>query len=217
MIKQKTFLVALLTLGVALVCTVAISLRGEPAVVEKNLGKLPMYIDGYTGRSDRFPASVYQVLDADENVYRHYVSAQGNRVNLYIGYYGTAKGGRTGHNPLGCLPGSGWAILQNRKAKLTTSLYPEGVAVNYILARKEGLYTTMYYWYQSAGTKVLASGVSQNLKRFFSKILFNRDDGAFVEVYSISEPDKVQKSSLLSEGFADHIVDLLPHYWPLEK
>lgn len=217
MIDRRTFLVALFTLGIALAAVAAISLRGEPVVVSDNLGKLPMSIAGFAGRNDHFPASVYQALNADKNLYRHYVSAAGRKVDLYIGYYGTAKGGRSEHNPHGCLPGAGWAILQSNKATLHPADAPRGVQVNYILARKEGIYTVMYYWYQSLGTRVISSGIAQNLHRFIGRIFYNRDDGAFVQVTAMVNEPGIDRAKTASKQFAARVVALLPHYWPQEK
>lgn len=195
----------------------AISRRGEPVVVETNLEKLPMVISGFTGTEDFFSRSVYKELNADKHVYRHYRSDDGREVNLYIGYYGTAKGGRTGHNPYGCLPGAGWGIVDSSRLKVNSNLNPDGVYINRIVARKGDRYETSFHWYQSAGTKVLSNGIQQNIERFKGRILYNRNDGAFVSV-SVSTGEKgIEDAYLLGKGFAERVLDLLPSYWPIEK
>jgi EpsI family protein len=188
-----------------------------PVVLETNLENLPLTIGDCRGTYDRFPDAVYQELKADKNVYRHYVSNRGNKIDLYIGYYGTAKGGRTGHNPHGCLPGAGWGIVESSKTRLTTSIFPGGVDVNYILAQKDGLFTVLFFWYQSAGTKVISSGVQQNLNKLVGKVFFNRDDGAFVQVSTSADLGTIEQVKERGMSFAGAVIDLLPDYWPVEK
>ena len=84
-----------------------------------------MDIAGYKATEDFVTDSVYKELNADKYVYRHYLSSDGKQVDLYIDYYGAAKGGRTGHNSYSCLPGAGWGIIDSHKIRL------KGKAGNY--------------------------------------------------------------------------------------
>ncbi len=215
---QKTsfaFYCATLLLTLALV--LGIQTRGVPVVLQTNLEKLPLQIAGYQGREDAFPQSVYDVLNADLHLYRHYRAAQGPEIDLYLGYYGTAKGGRTGHNPYACLPGAGWAITQSGEAVLRTDGYPEGVRVNYVVASKDGLHNVMLHWYQSAGDKVLATGLQQNIQRFKGRVLHNRNDGAFVRVSTLVKEQEIAQGRERIEAFAGTVLELLPAYWPEER
>jgi len=203
-------------LMLALVMVLLLSLRGNPVVVETNLD-LPMEINGMVGSEDSFPESVYQELNADKNVYRHYRSKDGRQVDLYIAYFGTAKGGRTGHSPLFCLPSQGWGVQDSREIILESSYYPHGVAVNYIYSTKGDSALITIYWYQSARTKVLSSGIKQNVQRFLGMILHNRNDGAFVRVTIDSDKEGAGEAMKLAKSFSERIVELLPSYWPVEK
>jgi len=204
-------------LVLTLVLTLVISTRGKPVVVETNLENLPMEISGMHGVNDSFSESVYKELNADKHVYRHYRSNDGRQIDLYIGYYGTAKGGRTAHNPIGCLPSQGWGLQESREIPLKSSYYPEGVPVNYLLSTKDDSSITAIYWYQSSGTKVLSNGIKQNIERFFGMVFRNRNDGAFVRVTlsaGINDADAARKRV---ESFSEQILTLLPNYWPVEK
>ena len=117
--STKSFTISLIILLATIASVAAIASRGETVVVATNLENLPMEIAGFKATEDFFPDSVYKELDADKHVYRHYRSEDGRQVDLYVGYYGTAKGGRTGHNPYACLPGAGWGIVEARKVQLT--------------------------------------------------------------------------------------------------
>jgi EpsI family protein len=200
-----------------LILTVAISARGKPVVVKTNLENLPKEINGMQGVDDSFSEAVYQALNADKHLYRHYLGQNGKQVDLYIGYYGTAKGGRTAHNPIGCLPGQGWGLLESREIILKPSYYPKGVPVNYLLSSKGDTVITTIHWYQSAGSKVISNGISHNTQRFMGMVLRNRNDGAFVRVTLVSDKTDADAARAFAESFALRILNLLPDYWPVEK
>ena len=124
---------------------------------------------------------------------------------------------RTPHNPYGCLPGAGWGIVDSKQVSLKTNNYPKGVSVNYILARKGETYESVLHWYQSAGNKVLSTGIQQNIDRFIGRTFYNRNDGAFVRVSVFGKGEYLKEANLLAKSFAEKILDLLPNYWPIEQ
>lgn len=215
--NNKSFFISLITFFLTIVFVAVISKRGEPVVAQTNLEKIPMEIGGYKATEDSFPEAVLKELNADKHVYRHYQDDSGNVIDLYIGYYGTAKGGRTPHNPYGCLPGAGWGIIDNKRISLKAAYYPEGVPVNYILALKDDSYNVVLHWYQSAKTKVISGGIQQNIKRFTGRVIINRDDGAFVRVSVFSNQKNLQNAKDRLAPFAEKVLNLLPQYWPVEK
>ena len=204
----------LLAICAAFILTIA--QRGEPQVIKTNLENLPMSIAGYTGEKDSFSEDVYDALDADLHVYRHYFF-NSTQLSLYVGYYGTAKGGRTGHNPYACLPGAGWGILQKGTVRVFPSYYPKGVDVNFLVSSKGEVKNVMLHWYQAAGTKILASGLEQNIQRFIGRVLHNRNDGAYVQVSTITTLDDITPLKNKGAGFVQEIMEILPHYWPEEQ
>jgi len=217
MISKKAFMACLLLLLVSSVVVFGISRRAKPVVVQTNLENLPMSIAGYTAVEDSFSESVYRELNADKHVYRHYRATDGTQIDLYMGYYGTAKGGRTPHNPYACLPSGGSAIFNTGKVALLQQAQNKAVAVNYIHARKNETNTLMLHWYQTAGSTVVATGLQQNIQRFLGRVLRNRNDGAFVQITAASSDVAVPQTKLKIEQFAGVVLNLLPDYWPLEK
>lgn len=205
----------------SILTTISISTRGVPVVSAFNLKKLPIEIDGFVGQRDSFPQSVYDALNADENIYRHYRSPQGDLVDLYIGYYGTAKGGRTGHNPYGCLPGSGWGIITSEKLQIInpgeSREESKKIWINHILARKGANFVNMYHWYQTRGNRVVDNGIQQNIERFLGRVMENRNDGAFVQISTFSKEESIDSAHELGKSFAENILRILPLYWPVEK
>lgn len=215
--KKMNFISTLAILVVALGLVLGVSTRGVPVVLHTNLEKLPLQIAGFHGREDSFSKEIYDVLQADLNVYRHYRSPQGPELSLYIGYYGTAKGGRTGHNPYACLPGAGWGIVQSGEVEVRPSYQPQGVRVNYVVSSKGGVNNVMLHWYQSAGTRVLATGFQQNIQRFRERVLHNRNDGAFIQVSALASDRKIPMTKEMIQEFAREVLELLPAYWPVER
>lgn len=214
---NKSFIITIIILLFSIVSTMIIDQRGVPFVAETNLENLPMEIMGFTGVEDYFADSIYEELNADKHVYRHYRSEDGKQVDLYIGYYGTAKGGRTPHNPYACLPSSGWGIVKDKNIKLRKDGTEKYENVNYITSRKGNLYDIVYHWYQSAGDKVLSTGFEQNIQRLIGKVLYNRNDGAFVRVSALTSEDKINQTDTLVKKFSGKILQLLPDYWPVEQ
>jgi EpsI family protein len=216
-LKNKSYFISMALLIVTLLLTVTISMRGKPVVIESNLEKLPMEINGMQGIDDSYPEPVYKELNADKNIYRHYRSIDGNQVDLYIGYYGTARGGRTGHAPIACLPSQGWGLTDSREITLKSRHYPDGVPVRFLLATKGDTTLTMVYWYQAAGKKVLSNGISQNIESFLGMVFRNRNDGAYVQITLLSDKEDTEDAKAKAKSFSEQILNLLPNYWPVEK
>lgn len=214
--SNKAFLFSLLLLVLTTAMVGCLTVRRVPVVVQTNLEKLPLEIGGYTAVEGTFPESVYRELNADKNIYRHYLGGDG-ALSLYIGYYGTAKGGRTGHNPYACLPGAGWSILETGMIEAGASGAGPGAPLNYVRARRDGVNTVMVHWYQTAGSRVVATGIRQNVERFRSRLLHNRNDGAFVQVTAQVQDEDVEPTLRKIQDFSAKVVELLPRYWPVEE
>jgi EpsI family protein len=191
--------------------------RGPVMVAAKNLDRLPHTIADYQGTDYTFEAAVMEELDPDVSVSRQLLPPEGSGLTplfLYVGYYGTAKGGRTGHNPYACYPGAGWAIISNERVEV-----PFGgrqVQVNQIVVRRGSEEEVVLFWYQSAGDRIIVSGLQQNLNRFFGRILHGRDDGAFVRL-SAPVTGEVGPVSEQLRSLAAQLMPELSRYWPQER
>jgi len=215
--KNKSFTITALLFLITISAATAIEARKVPVVVQTNLENIPIRIGPYTGTNDVFAQSVYDELNADKHVYRHYQSPDGRVIDLYIGYYGTAKGGRTGHNPYACLPGAGWGIVKDEKVDIYVPYKNEQAQVNYTTTLKGDVYNVMLHWYHSAGTETLDSGFKRNIHRFISRVTKNRNDGAFIQVSMQSQKGQVEQDFSLIKEFAEQVIAVLPEYWPVEK
>jgi EpsI family protein len=216
MAPNKPFFVSIFILIMTIILILAINHRGIPGVIRTNLENIPVKIGEYEGSEDFFDQSVYTELNADFHLYRHYRSPEGYQVDLYIGYYGTAKGGRTGHNPGACLPGAGWGIIKDEVVPFQIHGNQE-IKVHLVVAQRGDTYNTLLHWYQSDKNKILSNGVQQNIQRFISRIFYNRNDGAFVRVSVLSRHDGLDQAKKDVKSFAEKILTLLPNYWPEEQ
>lgn len=215
MIGTKKFWVVCVILLLTAALVVGLSRRGVPHVLQTNLEHIPLEILTFVGVDDSFSDEIYAELNADQHVYRHYRGPQGV-TNLYIGYYGTAKGGRTGHNPYACLPASGWAIVERGVIRVETNYRPGGVDLSYLIASKDDQFNVMLHWYQTAGDKILTTGFQQNIQRFIGRVLSNRNDGAYVQVSALTTRSHLVETKDYLRDFAQEVLELLPDYWPLE-
>ncbi len=110
--NQQRFIKPLIGLFVALGLIIYLSGRSMPEVVEKRLLDLPYTIGPWVGKEFSLDKLIINELDTDVYVARNYMN-ENYLITLYIGYYGTKKGGRTGHNPNSCYPSSGWSIFSD--------------------------------------------------------------------------------------------------------
>ncbi len=190
--------------------------RGPVVVAARNLGRLTAHIAGYDGTDFAFEDRVMEELDPDDTLSRRYVPGTGDLqpIVLYVGYYGTAKGGRTGHNPYACYPGAGWGVVSDERVPVDFA--GRTVSVNEIVV-KRGLETqVVLFWYQSQRDRIIARGLQQNLNRFCNRLLHGRDDGAFVRL-SADAPEQVAPVSNQLRRFASQLMPLLAANWPAER
>ena len=212
-LRRHSFLISVALLVIAGAIAFPIAWGSDVVVTEINLDQLPRHIGGLEGRDDRFDESVYRVLNADYHVLREYRGAGDRGVWLYIGYYGTAKGGRPSHVPQSCYTGQGFSIVEWTKIKA-----PGGVdgMLNEMHVKRGNEHQLVLFWHQSKDT-VLADGLEQNLHRLKNRLLYNRDDGAFVRLSTNMSPDNEAEALALLQEFAGELLRLLPAHWPEER
>jgi EpsI family protein len=188
---------------------------GSEVVVEKkNLDMLPYTITEMKGTDVPMKTEIISELDTDVYIFRNYLAKDGKVINVYIGYYGTQKGGRSRHSPEGCYPGSGWSIVQENEEHLPVG--KEDILLNVIQVKKGDEKELVYHWYQTQKKIVINNGIQQNFYRLKNRLLFNRDDGAFIRV-SCDIGDDFNGAKGRIENFIRQLYPCLIEYWPQEK
>ena len=207
--NRNRFLIPLIILFLTLGSVIYLSSRPLPEVVEKRLVNLPYTIGSWSGEVFSFDQLIIDELDTDESIARNYIDRNNNYIiTLYIGYYGTKKGGRTGHNPNACYPSSGWQIVSDTD----TSISDDYGQVNRLLVKKGAIAQIVYHWYQDED-KIIQSGIEQNINRFINKVRYNRNDGAFVRI-SIDGRSEGAEDALTQ--FGRLLIPLIAKNWPVE-
>lgn len=216
--KMKlSFIVSFIILIISIIIVQFLITRPKVIVIKKGFDRFPSSFDNYSGENIKMNDRIVKELDADVYVYRNY--RRNSPITLYVGYYGTEKGGRTGHNPNACYPSSGHAILEERKVLVPVN-YNDGKSVKVLLTRllvkKNSERQIVYHWYQSAKNSILSNGIEQNLNRFKNRLFHNRNDGAFVRVSSAIKID-AESTDMEVLIFIKTIIPLLSKHWPVEQ
>jgi EpsI family protein len=205
---------AILSVSLLAIGGFAWSLQLQPTleIDASALATLPTRIDTYEGRDIPLESTVESVLRADFNLQRAYYGA-GSLVWLYIGYYGTVRGGRPEHTPRGCYTGAGWGIESAR----TLRVDPDGdLRANEYLVERDGERRLVHFWYRSAQRTGMLGGWDQNVDRFVGRLTEGRADGALIRISTpLSGEDEVSARGRLL-GFASALDPLLAERWPTE-
>ncbi len=185
-------------------------------VVEKGFYKLPHSIGSWVGEDHTFSDEVYEELRADENLYRIYKRPDGSELGLYIGYYGTARGGHPDHVPTGCYPGSGWGIDSNLPHDIATSDGAYSITANSLYVIKEDKSQQTFYWQQNFLGRASNSGWNQNFEKMKTRLLYGKNDGALIRVNSMVQNSR-EETVAFQTDFIQLLLPMLKDVWPVEK
>lgn len=208
-------------IGTGLLCAALVAVGGltwwlqlrPPLRVEASaLATLPADILAWQGRDIPLEGTVETVLRADFNLQRAYDHPSGRLIWLYVGYYGTGRGGRPEHTPRGCYTGAGWGIVSSR----TLQLARDALRVTEFVVEREGERRLVHYWYRSHRRTGMVGGLDQNLDRLVGRLTAGRADGALIRISTPIEPggDVAARSAL--RAFATAIDPLIAARWPDE-
>ena len=157
--------------------------------------------------------SVADVLDADLNLQRVYRHPSGEFVWLYVGYYGTERGGRPEHTPRGCYTGAGWEVVSTRQ--LDVEAEPD-LRVNELRLQRDGERRLVHFWYRSHRSTGMLGNLSLSLDRMRGRLSSGRADGALVRISTPSPPGSEQSARERLGAFARRLDPLLDTHWPVE-
>lgn len=210
--SQSLLLVGLLLVGGAVVWSVQLRppLAAEPA----SLSAVPDRFDGWRVVGEpRLEETAEAMLRADFNLQRLYWHPTGTLVELYVGYYGTERGGRPEHTPEVCYPSNGWRIQAQRTVVADSEA---GLRANEFRAERAGEVLLVHYWYRTYRRTGLLGGFDHLLDRLVGRLIDDRSDGALVRVAtSITDGDEVGARGRLV-AFSSALDPLIGDHWPVE-
>lgn len=192
----------------------ALHTRADLEVDARPLAALPLAIDRWQGREIPVEETVEQMLRADHNLQRAYDHPIGDRVWLYVGYYGTRRGGRPEHTPWQCYPSAGWDIVSAEQDRASA-----GPAVNELIVERDGEQRLVHFWYQSHRDSGMLGPVDQALDRLLGRVREGRADGALVRVstpLSSASPEGIDAARARLRSFSLRLEPLLKDHWPHE-
>lgn len=189
-------------------------LQPDLRVETSRLSTLPMQIDGWKGRAIPVEETVENMLEADFNLQRSYWSPDRDEIVwLYIGYYGTTRGGRPEHTPAECYPSAGWRIV----SETDITLDPErSLRANEYVVAREGERRLVHFWYRSYRSTGMLGTLAQSLDRLRGRLSDGRADGALVRVSTPARPGEEAAARERLRAFGGRLDRLLDDHWPVE-
>jgi EpsI family protein len=213
---SRVLSVVLATLMV-LVGSLAWSLQfRDPMVVEAaSLEAIPREIEGWRASDIPLESVVESMLRADYNVQRRYENALGDVVWLYLGYYGTDRGGVPEHTPPVCYAAQGWTT--SARGELVVG--PErGLRVNEMVVELRGRRHLVHYWYRSHDRVSFLTTFGLRLGQVWSRLASGRADGSLVRLSTrIASEEDVPDARLRLAALAQALDAALDERWPRER
>jgi EpsI family protein len=214
--RRQTIEISALVVLMLIVGGLGWSLRGAPDLVVDTLplSELPHQIGRWQAMDIPMEPAVENELRADYNLQRVYATRSEAPLWLYVGYYGTLRGGRPEHTPRGCYTGAGWGIEASR----TIEIDSDGILrANEYLVEQNGERRLVQFWYRSHRRTGILGGLDQNIDRLLGRLIDGRADGALVRISTpIQRNDTVAARGRLI-SFASSLDPLLGEYWPDER
>ncbi|MCC7306936.1 MAG: EpsI family protein [Acidobacteria bacterium] len=186
--------------------------RGELHADRRPLKEIPAQLGSWEQRNPdiRFDEESESVLRASDYVMRDYYGP-GKRLNIYVGYYASQRGGSTYHSPLNCLPGTGWEMTEPRSLQIATPKGRHFTANLYLVNRGEHQ-EYLIYWYQGRG-RTFVSEYEDKLYTAIDSVVRRRSDGGLVRVMTPlgKDPQHSLAAAIdLTGHLADDLVEFLP-------
>lgn len=193
-------------------------LLAEPLDVDASgLGQIPLEVAQWRGTEVELDSGVEDILDADYNLQRAYWHPLGDLVWLYVGYYGTERGGRPEHTPWECYPAAGWKVVRHEVVDAVIVPGQPPLRGNELLVEKGSDRRLVLFWYQSIRRGGMLGGFDQTLDRFLSRLQFGRADGSLVRLSTPIAPGEDEAVALTRlRAFGREILPLLESHWPRE-
>ena len=207
------FLVAaLLLLGTAMLLQARA--RSELYPPRLPLKQFPAQLGGWSGTDVAIEKDVLEVLGPGDFLVRIYQSQEKTPyIDLFIAYFRSQRAGDTIHSPQHCLPGAGWAPIENKRIMLTMPGHEPFPANRYLIAKEDSRQLVLYWFW--AHDRGVASEYWAKFYLVADAIKLNRSDGALVRITTPMYPgetaDAAQHRIL---PFASDVMPLLNSYIP---
>lgn len=208
---QNAALVALLLLGGA--ASWLFQLGGGLHVDPSPLARLPHRVLAWEGVDVPMRGSVEEMLQADQHVQRRYDDPAGGLVWMYVGYYGTERGGRSEHTPWVCYPAAGWSVVEAQSQRLPSGT---GSSIQEMVVERGAEQRLVHFWYRTSRSAHVVGPVSHAWDRLLGRLTLGRADGAFVRLSSPLDGESIETVRGRLQAFRSELDGQLAAHWPVE-
>lgn len=191
----------------------AFQLRPAVRIEADTLAAIPYQLDGWRGRDLPVEDAVESMLRADHNVLRVYLHPLGDVVWVYVGYYGTSRGGTPEHTPRQCYAAQGWEMESLGRVTVDSTRRLE---VNEVRVEQGGDARLVHYWFRSYRRTGIASTLALHLDHVAGRLLDGRADGALVRLSTPLADGDVQSARLRLMAVARALEPEIEAHWPIE-
>lgn len=189
-------------------------LRPALTVDASALRELPHELAGWRAQDVPLEVMIESMLEADHHIQRVYTHARGDRLWLYLGYYGTSSGGRPEHAPRTCYESQGWTLTHERTFDIDVAT---GLRANELLIDKAGERRLVHFWYRSHRATGILNGFGVSLDHVVGRAQSGRADGALVRVSTrVGRNEDVVQARARLLGFGSALDPQLAAHWPSE-
>ncbi len=173
---------------------------------------LPHELNDWDSVDLEIDEGVAALLRADHHIQRAYHHRQGYTVFVYVGYYGTKRGGSPEHTPDVCYPSQGWKIIHDDEVRLGG---PSGaLSIREFRVQKENQVRLVHFWYRTQRDSGYTSRLPLQLRQFWDRLTTNRGDGALVRLSTPVLEGDFQSARLRLFGLDAALESALDRVWP---
>ena len=178
------------------------------------LKQFPAQLGGWSGTDVAIDKDVLEVLGPGDFLLRIYQNQEKTPyIDLFIAYFRSQRAGDTIHSPQHCLPGAGWAPIENQRTALTMPGHEPFPANRYLIAKGDSRQLVLYWFW--AHNRGVASEYWAKFYLVADSIKMNRSDGALVRITTPMYPgETVDAAQQRILPFADDVMPLLDSYIP---
>ena len=148
----------------------------------------------------QFDEETLSVLKPTDYLVRVYRNTSGATISFYLGYHGGGSDSGPIHSPKHCLPGGGWAVVDETTKQL--SVGDAQISVVQAVYQKDRINNLFIYWYQTRG-RTINNEYELKLFEVVNSIFYNRRDSAFIRISAPLAEDKEQARRLGEQFIAD--------------
>ncbi|MFZ0860883.1 MAG: exosortase C-terminal domain/associated protein EpsI [Candidatus Sulfotelmatobacter sp.] len=178
------------------------------------LKQFPAQLGGWSGTDVAIDKDVLEILGPGDFLLRIYQNQQKSPyIDLFIAYFRSQRAGDTIHSPQHCLPGSGWAPIENQRITLTMPGHEPFPANRYLIAKGDSRQLVLYWFW--AHDRGVASEYWAKFYLVADSIKINRSDGALVRITTPMYPGETAEAAQQRIlPFARDVTPLLNSYIP---